>query len=67
MVDYIAEIYTCAQLIPCVKELIETCRLGNVALVGEQWNDISDLIGEFCEKIAGKDASLANSMWACFE
>lgn len=67
MVDYIAEIYTYAQLIPCLKELIETCRVGNVALVGMQWNDISDLIGEFCEKTAEKDASLANSMWACFE
>ena len=67
MVDYIAEIYTYAQLIPCIKELIETCRKGDVALVSLQWNDISGLIGEFCEKVSGKDSALANEIWSYFE
>lgn len=67
MIDFIAEIYTYAQLIPCIKELIETCRKGDVALIGQQWNDISDLIGEFCEKVSGKNTALANEIWSCFE
>jgi len=60
MVDFIAEIYEYAQIIPTLKEIIEKCYKNDEIHVKRLWDNISGLIISFSSEVAKTDINLAN-------
>lgn len=63
MYGEIAEIYQYAQLIPEMKEIIKYCYSEEDIHVRRSWDDIRNLVIDFCKLIAKKNNTLANEIY----
>ena len=66
-VDFVAEIYNFAQLIPAVKEVIENCYAEETLKVKANWTSIQELLVEFCKEVTKKDCELGNEMYSMLQ
>lgn len=60
----IAEIYQYAQLIPAIKEIIRYCYSEEDIHVRSNWEDIRNLIIDFCKLIAKTNSTLAEEIYS---
>ena len=63
MYTEIAEIYQYAQLVPAMKEIIKYCYTEEDFHVRSNWEELKDLVVDFCKKVAEKDVTLAKEIY----
>jgi len=67
MVDFIEEMYLYAQLIPSIKEIIEDCYADKTLIIVQKWNDIRDLLVDFCNLLQKNNNVLGHEIYECCE
>lgn len=63
MYSEIAEIYQYAQLVPAIKEIIKYCYTEEDFHVRTNWEELKNLVVDFCKKVAEKDVALAKEIY----